>query len=330
MPACCFKKAPLPERPLRRKKRAETRFTPEIPQKGKQSMKPASVKTLTCWLFLLLFIVSASPAAAQWPRMTPSKDGVPISYEVYGNGEPTLVFVHGWSCDARYWQKQIDHFSKKNRMVLLDLAGHGHSGMGRSQYTMKAFGEDVKAVVEAVGSKEVILIGHSMGGPVIAEAARLMPGRVLGLIGVDTFGNVAYPLTPEIVTGMVSPLEEDFQAGSRQFVTPMLVPDTPAPLREWILSDMAAAPPAVALSALKDMMGLFITGESAAIFKEVRLPVMAVNADLWPIDVENNRKHMASFEATIIKGADHFLMLARPEVFNPALEEAVGKIVKRK
>jgi pimeloyl-ACP methyl ester carboxylesterase len=78
------------------------------------------------------------------------------------------------------------------------------------------------------------------------------------------------------------------------------------------------------------MMGLFITGESAAIFKEVRLPVMAVNADLWPIDVENNRKHMASFEATIIKGADHFLMLARPEVFNPALEEAVGKIVKRK
>lgn len=292
-------------------------------------MKSASVKAFTCWLFLLLFIVAASPAAAQWPRMTPSKDGVPISYEVYGKGEPTLVFVHGWSCDARYWQKQIDHFSKNNRMVLLDLAGHGHSGMGRSTYTMKAFGEDVKAVVEAVGSQKVILIGHSMGGPVIAEAARLMPGRVLGLIGVDTFDNVAHPLTPEIMAGMVSPLEEDFQAGSRQFVAPMFVPATPAPLREWILSDMAAAPPTVALSALKEMMGLFITGESAAIFKEVRLPVMAVNADLWPIDIENNRKHMASFEATVIQGTDHFLMLARPEVFNPALEEAVKKMLKR-
>ncbi|MCW7753449.1 alpha/beta hydrolase [Desulfobotulus sp. H1] len=291
-------------------------------------MKHTSLQAFTCWL--LFFIFAASPAAAQWPRMTPSQDGVPISYEVYGKGEPTLIFVHGWSCDARYWREQVAHFSKKNRMVLLDLAGHGHSGMGRSQYTMKAFGEDVKAVAEAVGSKEVILIGHSMGGPVIAEAARLMPGRVLGLIGVDTFGNVAHPLTPEILDGMVSPLEEDFQTGSRPFVETMMVPATPAPLREWILSDMAAAPPAVALSALKEMMGLFITGESAAIFQEVRLPVMAVNADLWPIDYESNRRHMASFEATVIKGADHFLMLARPAVFNPALEEAVGKIMKKK
>jgi pimeloyl-ACP methyl ester carboxylesterase len=49
-------------------------------------------------------------------------------------------------------------------VVLLDLAGHGHSGSKRSRYTMRAFGEDVQSVTEAVGSKSVILIGHSMGG----------------------------------------------------------------------------------------------------------------------------------------------------------------------
>jgi pimeloyl-ACP methyl ester carboxylesterase len=62
-------------------------------------------------------------------------------------------------------------FSKKYRVVVVDLAGHGHSGMSRINYRMSYFGEDVKAVTEAVGSKQVILIGHSMGGAVIVEAA---------------------------------------------------------------------------------------------------------------------------------------------------------------
>lgn len=77
----------------------------------------------------------------------------------------------------------MPHFSAKHRVVTLDLAGHGHSGLARTRYTMKAFGEDVQAVTQAVGGRRVILIGHSMGGSVIAEAARLLPGRVIGLIG---------------------------------------------------------------------------------------------------------------------------------------------------
>ncbi|MCM8922155.1 MAG: alpha/beta hydrolase, partial [Candidatus Thiodiazotropha sp.] len=70
---------------------------------------------------------------------------------------------------------------------------------------MRAFGEDVRAVVEATESEQVILIGHSMGGAVIAEAAHLMPKRVKGLIGVDTLGNVEYPMTAEEYEQMAAP-----------------------------------------------------------------------------------------------------------------------------
>ena len=141
---------------------------------------------LSSCLVILLLTLGAVEGEASWPHVVSSKDGTPISYEVYGSGEPTLVFVHGWSCDGRYWQAQVPHFSKDHRVVVIDLAGHGHSGMGRSKYTMKDFGEDVRAVVEAVGSRDVILIGHSMGGTAAAEAARLMPDRVIGIIGIDT------------------------------------------------------------------------------------------------------------------------------------------------
>ncbi|MBI5240526.1 MAG: alpha/beta hydrolase [Elusimicrobia bacterium] len=273
---------------------------------------------------------SASAQESRWPHVVPSKDGTPISYEVAGAGEPALVFVHGWSCDARYWRNQLPHFSKTHRAVALDLAGHGHSGMTRQRYTMKAFGEDVQAVADAIGSRKLVLIGHSMGGPVIAEAARLMPGRVIGLIGIDTFDNIEYPLTRVELDGMIAPMKADFKTGSRQFVEPMISTHTDTRLRQWILSDIAAAPPAVAISALEEMMAQYLTGEAARIFERIKAPVLAVSADVWPINHAGNRRHMASFDAAVLKGADHFLMLDRPGEFNAALEAAVRKLERAK
>lgn len=292
-------------------------------------MKAVTSRILT--ISLLFFSLAFGTALAQTdlPHVVTSKDGSPISYETYGSGEPTLVFVHGWSCDARYWRAQIPYFSRKNRVVILDLAGHGHSGATRSQYSMKAFGEDVRAVTEATGSRSVILIGHSMGGSVIAEAARLMPDKVLGLVGVDTLENIEYPLTTEELQQMMAPLGKDFQAGSRQFVKEMISPRTDPQLREWILADMSAAPPAVALSAMKEMMSQYLSGEAARIFEEIRTPVITVKGDLWPVNYEANRRHMFSFDAIVLKDTDHFLMLDRPEEFNAALERAINKIAKK-
>ena len=49
-------------------------------------------------------------------------------------------------------------------------------------------------------------------------------------------------------------------------------------------------------------------------------------ADLWPVDAEANRRHMRSFEAIVLEGTDHFLMLGVAEEFNRALKEAIAKI----
>jgi pimeloyl-ACP methyl ester carboxylesterase len=280
-------------------------------------------------LLILLTVFAPSIVTAEWPKIAISSDGNPISYEVYGAGEPTLVFVHGWSCDARYWHEQIPYFSKQHRMVILDLAGHGHSGSTRTRYTMKSFGEDVLAVTEAIGSRVVILIGHSMGGSVIAEAARLMPDRVIGLIGVDTLENIEYPMTPDEFAVMIEPLEDNFSAGTRKFIEEMMLPSSDQALREWILADISAAPKSVALSAIREMMSQYITGEAAKIFDEIKVPVIVVKSDMWPVDYAANRRHMASFEALVLKHADHFLMMNRPDEFNHLLDKAIGMISKR-
>jgi len=282
--------------------------------------------SLMICLILLFSVFGYALAQETWPHIAFSEDGTPISYEVYGEGEPTLIFVHGWSCDSRYWREQVPEFSKKYRVVVLDLAGHGHSGMSRIIYTMSSFGEDVKAVTEAVGASKVILIGHSMGGPVIAEAARIMPERVIGLIGIDTFKNVESALTREIAKTVMSSLEKNFPDSCRQLIGRAFSPKTDPQLREWILSDMSSAPPQVALSASQDMINQSITGESAKMFRDIRIPVMTINGDLEPINYEANRKHMLSFDAVVIKEAGHFLMMARPVEFNKELQKALNKL----
>jgi pimeloyl-ACP methyl ester carboxylesterase len=110
--------------------------------------------------FILFVACNAFAGAATW-GVAKSPDGEPIAYSVKGKGDITLVFVHGWSCDSRYWREQVPFFAKNYRVVTVDLAGHGHSGLGREIYTMQAFGNDVKAVVEKVGAKRVILIGSA-------------------------------------------------------------------------------------------------------------------------------------------------------------------------
>ncbi len=116
-----------------------------------------------------------------------STDGTRIAYELIGAGRPALVLVHGWSCDRTNWNAQLESLSRNFTVVTVDLAGHGESECGREAWSIAAFGSDVALVVTLTGLEDVVLVGHSMGGDVILEAARRLSTRVRGLIWVDTY-----------------------------------------------------------------------------------------------------------------------------------------------
>ncbi|HBG61708.1 MAG: hypothetical protein A2Y03_01830 [Omnitrophica WOR_2 bacterium GWF2_38_59] len=299
-------------------------------------MEQRRIFSLSLFIMLLMGGLGLSPVLAQTVfyqnietvKIATSADGTAINYYEHGQEGPVLVFVHGWSCDASYWREQVEYFKEKYHVVLIDLAGHGRSMSDRENYTMEAFGQDVNAVVESIGSEKVILIGHSMGALVIAEAARLMPEKAIGLVAVDDLQNVEYPLGEEQLKEMTTPFKEDFKEGVRGFVLSMLRSDN-SPVNEWVISDMSLADPGVALSAINGSLGGYLTGDVARLFDGLDLPVVAVNADLWPTDVEANRRHIKDFELIELDGLDHFLMLKAPERFNPALEQAVKMILKK-
>ena len=221
-----------------------------------------------------------------------SEDGLMVYYDVRGSGEKTIVFVHGWCCDRTYWKNQVEEFAKKYRVVTIDLGGHGQSGLEREVWTMAAFGTDVAAVVEKLDLNDIILVGHSMGGPVIIEAARRLPGRIVALIGVDNFHVLGQGNSQQQVENFVARFRPDFATATDQFVRGMIPEETDSNLVNWITRDMASAPPEVALSAI----GQTIAYDYHSPLAEIRLPIRTISSDRYPTDVEGNRAIAASFE----------------------------------
>ena len=275
-------------------------------------------------LIEVVLLSALAAAAAMGDRTARSADGVPIRFQVTGKGEPTLVLVHGWAFDRHLWDGQVPRLSARHRVVTLDLAGHGESGRERAQWTMSAFGQDVKAVVEAVNAKQVVLVGHSMGGPVVLEAARVMPERVKGVVLVDTLLDVGQRTPPEQIDAMAKQLQADYKTTATQMATEYLfAPGTPATVRERVLRHATAIPPDISIAMLRQSW----SHDPLPALREIKAPIRAVNADKFPTNLEVNRRHMPGYEAIIVTGTGHYPMLEDPGRFSPALAQALSKVL---
>lgn len=255
-----------------------------------------------------------------------SADGVPIAYEVHGQGPTTLVFVHGWSCDRTYWRRQIEPLSTDYRVVTLDLAGHGASGTGRTAWSIPNFANDVVAVVQALDLKNVVLIGHSLGGPVVVEAGLLLPDRVTGVIGVDAFFD---EWSKPGMQKVVDQLRPNFAAGTRAFVRKALfLPTSPAALADSISDSMAAAPPEIALPAIDSMLAWARDRQDAAV-SALRAPIgliMTAGGRAATTRFQRSRGTQPALGVDELPGAGHFLMLEIPDAFNAQLRVMLSRI----
>lgn len=256
-----------------------------------------------------------------------SADGADIVYEVHGDsaGKPALVLVHCWSCDRGYWYAQVEEFSKDHKVVTIDLAGHGDSYPGtRSDFTTVAFGGDVAAVVGDLGWERVVLIGHSMGGGVIVEAAAQLPGKVRGLIWVDSFHRLGGTATPPAeLDAFFAPFDSNFVEQTRTFVRSMFPPSADSALMDRVAMDMSAAPPAVAMSAIRNAFAY--DARLPGRLDELKLPVVAINAALFPTDTASLGQR--GVQAIIMPEVGHFLMMEDPARFNELLREALGRML---
>ncbi len=255
-----------------------------------------------------------------------ASDGVPIHYNDQGSGEPALVFVHCWTCNSHLWDNQLSVFSKSYRVVTIDLPGHGESGKGRKDWSINRFGEDVKTVVEKLGLKRVVLIGSSMGGRVVLEAALRMPERVVAIVPVDDLNDVGERMPPEQVEAFLKYMRSDFKGETVKFMTQSLfVPNTPAAVKERIISQATSAQPEIAIRTLEAAL----TYDPIPALRKIKAPIRAINSDLYPTNLEVNRRYASNFDAVIMKGVGHYPMLEDPARFNELLTGLLRDVLKQ-
>src|SRR5262249_12734565 len=150
----------------------------------------------------------------------------------------------------------------------LDQAGHGESGKDRKRWTASSLAGDVEAVVKALGLKRVILVGHSMGGPVALLAARRMPGTVVAVVVVGTLQNAEFKMPEEVSKKFLEGFAKDFKGTMRAGLPGMLHEKTDPDLKKWILARAEAQDPKMAVALMRDLWGL----DMKKLLKEARTP----------------------------------------------------------
>jgi pimeloyl-ACP methyl ester carboxylesterase len=274
------------------------------------------------------------PPADDWPpgryrlpkldhREARGRDGTPIHYCAAGRGTPTVVCVHGWSCNHRFFAPQLGALAGHHRVLALDLAGHGNSGRRRGKITVEAFADDVEAVVRQEVRGPFILVVHSTGGRVCCAAAKRFDTQLLGIVGIDTFQNLGLPLPPAVlIERRLESQRRDFVADTRRYIATFFQPGTDPALAAWVERQMLAVDPEAAIAATEAFS--HFDGRKAIDGWPRRM--VAINSDWVPTDARRIREVAPKFDLVVLPGRGHFPNLDDAASFNPVLLAQLRRI----
>ncbi len=240
-------------------------------------------------------------------------------YDIGKSNKKAIIFTHGWTCDADFWKDAYNAFPEY-RVIAIDLPGHGQSEKPKVNYSMEYFARSIDAVMKAAKVKQAVLVGHSMGTPVIRQFYRLFPGQTLGLVVVD---GPLQPFGPKAqMDKFFEPMFANFKEQGPKFIDGLLGP-VRADLKPSIRSLMIATPDYVAISAMRGMLDDAIWTND-----KIEVPVLAIMAKnpMYPANIEDGYRSVApKLEFHMWEGVSHFLMMEKPKEFNEAVSSFVAK-----
>lgn len=253
-------------------------------------------------------------------------DGVQVFYSSKGKGDTCLLFVHGWGIHHGYWQAQQDYFATRYQVVTIDLPGFGKSGKNRKLWSTAAYAKDVLAVIQALGLKKVILVGHSMSGTIVVETALQAPQTILQVIGIDNMRDIGTVVGPEAQASYDSfytRAKLQFREVVQKEMGPYLfAPSTDSTIRLKVLGDILQGDPIRS-------MEILAAGDQYPLTQKLKMyakPIYLIQADYIPTDPSLFQKEGIPVRIRTIKNCGHYPMAEHPEEFNSALEATILQV----
>ena len=254
---------------------------------------------------------------------------VSIAYQVLGEGPPDLVFVPGLISNVEYawqqpavaaWLRSLASFS---RLIWFDKRGTGVSDRVTDVPTLETRMDDVRAVMDEVGSQQAVLMGVSEGGPMSILFAATYPERASALIlwGSDVKGvrTDDYPWAPSFEEAIRAVEEAAERWGSPEYCDDVLYIAAPSAagdedFRRWWASYMRLGASPASAAALRRMN---MEIDVRRVLPAIRVPTLILHrTDDRFVDVRNGRyiaERIPRARSVELPGADHFAWIGDTE-----------------
>jgi len=252
-------------------------------------------------------------------------EGLSLTYEAYGEGEPAIVFIHGGISTREVWAQAMEAWRMRRRVVALDLPGHGASDPP-PLYTRAVFEGAVLAVMDAADVEEVVIVGHSFGVSVARDVALAAPDRVSGLMMLDGF---LVPLggDPAVGNAVAEPFRgAGWEDAAETFVEQfMLADNTPADAAAFVREMMLSG-------SQEQWVGILDLAIDEQVERDdiVDVPVFGTFLPGLTLPPEYEAYLRARFPDLEFElqptGTGHFIMLERPAAFDTSLGSLVGRV----
>jgi uncharacterized protein (TIGR02246 family) len=250
-------------------------------------------------------------------------NGVRIHVTEQGDGDPALVFLHYYGGSARTWRFVMDALSSRWRTVATDHRGWGASEAPADGYRIEDLADDAQGVIEAMGLRRFVLVGHSMGGKAAQLLASRRPPGLEGLVLVAPSPPCAMRLSDEqraVMAGAYASRE------SVEWVLDHVLTATrlSGEVREQVVADSLRGAPQARQAWPNVAMLQDITREVAAI----DVPVLVVSGDRDQVDrIETLREELlpriADARLHMLPGVGHLSPLEAPSQVAAAIEQFV-------
>lgn len=251
--------------------------------------------------------------------------GSKIAYSDSGEGDTTLLFIHGWGINRGYWDQQLTFFKDRYRVVTIDLPGYGASGRAARSWGPETYAQDVDSVVAALALRNVILIGHSMSGATVVESGLRHPGGFLGIVGVDNMKDVDQELTPEMQknwTMFYQYARTNFKAAISGGIDQLFAPTTDSLIRKRVTQDILSSDTTLTMDVLEKMDQY----PFAAKLPTLKQPVHLIESAYVPTDTAAFRKLGVRYVFYDMGNVGHYPMLENPKRFNQILQAIIYSV----
>lgn len=254
-------------------------------------------------------------------RMIKGPEGM-LHVDVRGRGGVPVVFVPSLAGSTRQWDPQLAHLAPGRQVVAIDLRGHGKSEPPkREAYAPEDYAQDIGAVLDALGLREVILVGHSMGSAAALAFAAANSSRVRGLLLVDPVDDpLKRPPNPAFDKYLERLEGADYPKLIEAYWTQILKDATPETV-ERTMADLKGTAPKTVVSSMRALTRF----DSSGALTKYTGPVMSVTAPLNDFPSSLHKVH-PNLPHRRVTGVSHWLHLDKPQEFNTVLDGFLDKI----